>query len=247
MRQATPTLLKYWIPNSITLMNLLAGCVGVSLAAWGELAAACHAVMLAAIFDLLDGWAARALGVASPLGKELDSLADVVSFGLLPAFILFQLAASSPGQPGTEWVVYVYTLSAAVRLARFNQDTRQTHGFIGLASPAAALLLVSAVAWLGQPTEMALGVRVQLHKNWLYAAAAVVGVGMNLPVRMPSLKAEAASTGAPGLTAIILPGSAIAGMVVAVMFSPYLGIFCGFSFYFLSSLLVHFLTPSVQS
>lgn len=179
---------KSWIPNVITLMNLMMGCLGVSLAAWGDLVGACRAVMLAALMDLFDGMAARALHVTSPLGKDLDSLADVVSFGLVPALILYQLASSAPGVAGTEWVVYLHTLAAALRLARFNQDTQQKSHFIGLASPAAALLLVSAVAYLGQNEPLSLELRSGLTKFLIYGAASFTALLMLVPLPMPSLK-----------------------------------------------------------
>jgi len=252
---------KSWIPNGITLLNLMMGCVGVSLAAWGDLVGACQAVMLAAVFDLFDGMAARALGVVSPLGKDLDSLADVVSFGLVPAFILYQLSASSPGLPGSEWIVYLYTLAAALRLARFNQDARQTKSFRGLASPAAALLLVSAVAFLGQNDAIAVHLRAGLTKINIYTATLGTALLMLIPLPMPSLKIGSGETSGEGETSgkgaskrdgtpasrrddlIILGASALSGGLALLFLSVYAGISCVILTYILLSFLRLFISP----
>jgi CDP-diacylglycerol--serine O-phosphatidyltransferase len=108
-------------------------------------------IFLAAIFDFLDGFSARMLKAYSPLGAQLDSLADVVSFGVAPAFILFELIKNSHGLPNIVWgnvnllpfVALIVPLFTALRLAKFNIDTRQTESFIGLPSPASGLLLAS--------------------------------------------------------------------------------------------------------
>ncbi|MBO4434452.1 MAG: CDP-diacylglycerol--serine O-phosphatidyltransferase [Bacteroidales bacterium] len=128
------------IPNTITLMNLLSGVVGVILTLSGNPAAGLPCMLAAAGFDFLDGLAARLLNVQSPIGKELDSLADVVSFGVLPAVILYMVV------PGPMWLKCVPLLLAAfsaLRLAKFNVDTRQESNFIGLPTPASALLAAS--------------------------------------------------------------------------------------------------------
>lgn len=243
MQESPVQSVKSWIPNGITLMNLMMGCVGVSLAAWGDIIGACHAVMLAALLDLFDGMAARALGVASPLGRDLDSLADVVSFGLLPGLILYQLAASVPGSAGTEWIVYVYTLSAALRLARFNQDARQTVRFMGLASPAAALLLVSAVAFLGQSDVMSLKFRDGLTKNLIYGIAFGVALLMLVPLPMPSLKSAGTADPSRRADLLILIGSALSGILTALLLSMYAGLFFSLLAYLLLSFIRLFVTP----
>jgi len=242
MLQGLVHAVKSWIPNGITLMNLMMGCVGASLAAWGDLVGASRAVMMAALLDLFDGLVARALGVASPLGKDLDSLADVVSFGLVPALILYQLAASAPGLAGTEWVVYVHTLAAALRLARFNHDTRQTTHFIGLASPAAALLIVSAVAFLGQHDAFSLQLRSGLTKWLIYGAASGTALLMLVPLPMPSLKVGGKNRVPADL--LVLGGSALFGLFGALMLSPDAGLFCVILSYTLLSALRLFIFPS---
>ncbi|MFN3530666.1 MAG: CDP-diacylglycerol--serine O-phosphatidyltransferase [Bacteroidia bacterium] len=133
------------IPNAITLTNLLFGCIGISLAAAGDLENAARCVYLAAILDFLDGFAARALKAQSVIGKDLDSLADLVSFGVLPAFLLVQFASLYPGPYWLQFGGFAIALASALRLARFNHDSRQTDGFIGLPTPANAILIASLI------------------------------------------------------------------------------------------------------
>ena len=128
------------IPNLLTCANLLTGCVAIWFAFRGELPLACYLVGLAAGFDFLDGLVARALKQYSPIGKELDSLADVISFGVLPGVLLLQLLARTALGMAWPWVPLLgfgFTAFAALRLAKFNVDTRQTTSFIGVPTPAA--------------------------------------------------------------------------------------------------------------
>lgn len=134
------------IPNLITLLGLLSGCLGAFFALRGDLTFAFAAIALAALFDLADGLAARLLGQRSPVGRELDSLSDVIGFGFAPAAILLELIQ---GAGGGYWglVAFLLTAFAALRLAKFNVDERQTHEFRGLPTPAAGLL-VGSVGYL---------------------------------------------------------------------------------------------------
>lgn len=147
------------VPNSLTLLNMLCGSLStvVALAAAFNPAYVAYLhwapwlVMAAAVFDVFDGLVARSLGVSSRLGVELDSLSDLISFGLAPATMLMALGALTLG--GKSWPMLslgeqvllllplVYTLAAGYRLAKFNIDTRQTHTFRGLPTPAAALFV----------------------------------------------------------------------------------------------------------
>lgn len=142
--------MKKHIPNFITTLNLFSGCIGIILALQYRIDYAAYFIGLAALFDFLDGMAARLLNVKSEIGKELDSLADVVSFGVLPGIILYQLMANSPNIPVAGSYISIFSLIAliipilsAVRLAKFNLDTRQTNSFIGLPVPANAIFLGS--------------------------------------------------------------------------------------------------------
>lgn len=139
--------MKKHIPNSITCLNLFSGCLGIVFAFQGNLIWASCAIVIAAVFDFFDGMLARLLHAYSEIGKELDSLADMVSFGVLPAVIIYQLFLLSP-QPGptSHWLNYsafLIAIFSALRLAKFNIDTRQSENFIGLPTPANALLIAS--------------------------------------------------------------------------------------------------------
>lgn len=140
--------IKRHIPNTLTCLNLLSGCVGVVAAFEGHFILVPYMVWLAAFFDFFDGFAARMLKVSSPIGKELDSLADMVTFGFLPAALIFMMLRE---HNLAEWVPYLaFTIAvfSALRLAKFNVDTRQSESFIGLPTPANALLLSSFPAIL---------------------------------------------------------------------------------------------------
>lgn len=139
---------KPWIvrqlPNAITLTNLAIGFVGILLAGEGHLTTATWCMVAAMVADFFDGMAARLLKVSSPIGGDLDSLADMVSFGVLPGLIGYYLLSSLSPEP--HWLAYlamVVPLAAAVRLAVFNNDTTQSTGFKGVPTPLSALVMGS--------------------------------------------------------------------------------------------------------
>ena len=143
--------IRKYIPNTITCLNLVSGCIASVMAFEGNLLFALLWIVAAAVFDFFDGLAARALKAYSPMGKELDSLADVVSFGVAPGMILFTSlriwASSSSTGCLSEYIPYIAFVVPAfsgLRLAKFNIDERQTTSFIGLPVPAHALLWSSA-------------------------------------------------------------------------------------------------------
>jgi len=131
--------IKRNIPNAITCLNLLFGTIAIVFIFQNRLVDASWMVVLAAVADFFDGMAARLLNVSSPIGKELDSLADVVSFGVAPGLMIYQLINNPP----YSWIGLLVPIFGAIRLARFNIDTRQTTYFIGLPIPANALLIIS--------------------------------------------------------------------------------------------------------
>lgn len=151
------------LPNFITLLNLFTGCWALVMLFQGNPEDAAWLVFLSAVFDLLDGLVARALHVQSPIGKQLDSLADMVTFGLIPGVVMYQLLQQSDlsawVQQGAikEFVSYlpfVVTLFSALRLAKFNVDERQTKEFIGLPTPANTLWVISLpLILLNRPGE----------------------------------------------------------------------------------------------
>jgi CDP-diacylglycerol---serine O-phosphatidyltransferase len=138
------------VPNLLSLGNLLCGCIAVLNVINGNIGIAVYLVMIACVFDFLDGFAARGLKQGSPMGKELDSLADMVTFGVVPGMVMFQMIqfanpVGSWGRGGIEeWLPYIgfiVPLFSALRLAKFNVDTRQSESFIGLPTLANALLI----------------------------------------------------------------------------------------------------------
>lgn len=141
--------LKKHIPNAITCGNLLCGCLGIVASFDNRLDFAFYFVMLAAVLDFLDGFAARLLKVSSAIGKDLDSLADMVTFGVLPGFIMFRMIAFSSMVLGNEvstlfkLISFTIPVFSAIRLAKFNNDPRQTDSFIGVPTPANTILISS--------------------------------------------------------------------------------------------------------
>lgn len=143
--------MKKCIPNLLTSLNLFSGCVATVMAFQGEFFWVVVWVIIAALFDFSDGFSARMLKVYSRTGKELDSLADMVSFGLAPSVAVFRLLSEktiiiSQNPLVCEYLPYLAFLLAifsALRLAKFNVDERQTESFIGLNTPANALFWVS--------------------------------------------------------------------------------------------------------
>jgi CDP-diacylglycerol--serine O-phosphatidyltransferase len=151
-----PNPLKH-IPNTLTLANLLLGCLSIVSAFEGSLLLAAYLIIIATVFDFFDGFSARLLKAYSPMGKELDSLSDLVSFGVAPSVIVFHLLKDALGDTAAGGftggqallvIPFLIALFSALRLAKFNIDTRQTTSFIGLPTPANALFIVGIVLGL---------------------------------------------------------------------------------------------------
>lgn len=147
-------MIKKHIPNIITCLNLLSGALAIictltegrlGMEAWAP-----FLIILAAIFDFFDGLVARWLGVSSAIGKDLDSLADVISFGLAPATLMVQVLWELGYQPYLSLFPLLIAAFAALRLAKFNNDTRQTTSFVGLPVPANALFWIGLQSVLPQ-------------------------------------------------------------------------------------------------
>ncbi|QDA59630.1 CDP-alcohol phosphatidyltransferase family protein [Hymenobacter jejuensis] len=146
--------MKNHVPNAVTCLNLFSGCLAVCNIFAGNLELAAYLVALAAAFDFADGLLARALRASSPIGKDLDSLADMVSFGVVPGAFLFHLLTLSAAELPF-WLPYagfIVTVFSALRLAKFNNDTRQTNSFIGLPTPACTLVVASLPVILAHDT-----------------------------------------------------------------------------------------------
>lgn len=143
---------KKHIPNSITLLNLFCGCIAITFVVQQQFEMAFYFVCLGIFLDFFDGFFARLFQVASPLGLQLDSLADMVTSGVVPGLTMFymmleafSLQISDPfsGQYALAFLGFLVTLGSCYRLANFNIDTRQTDSFIGLPTPANALFILS--------------------------------------------------------------------------------------------------------
>jgi CDP-diacylglycerol--serine O-phosphatidyltransferase len=142
--------IKKNIPNLITLGNLTCGLLSILFAFEGNLALAGGLIFYGAILDFFDGFAARLLKVNSEIGKQLDSMADMVTFGVAPGILMYQLIAMTNENPlaisnelTISLIAFLIPIFSAIRLAKFNIDTRQTSSFIGLPTPAAAIFIAS--------------------------------------------------------------------------------------------------------
>ncbi len=136
--------MKRHIPNLVTSGNLLSGLIAIYLAFHQELEWAAIAIGIAAIFDFADGMTARLLRTSSDMGKQLDSLADLVSFGVAPGFIMMHMMSNSPCVPAhllATFPALLLPMAAAWRLAKFNTDSEQENSFKGLPTPAAAMVI----------------------------------------------------------------------------------------------------------
>ena len=180
----------FTVPNMITLANLLAGAIAVIITLqYHNYTFAMGLVVLAAIFDFLDGFVARLLGQQSPLGVQLDSLADDVTFGLVPAVVMFDMYSHSESyygcvSPAMEYMGYLTLIIAAfsvLRLAKFNIDTTQTTEFSGLPTPANALLLLS-VAMLVERGCLT------IYQEHLLVLSVAMSLLLISPIRMFALK-----------------------------------------------------------
>ncbi len=191
----------YWVPNFITSLNLASGSMAVFLGIQGYVGLAALLIAAAAVFDFLDGMAARLLKAYSEIGKQLDSLADLVSFGLAPAAILMsllQVAMFGEIKPimeidasGLQWFFLLSALmvpvAGAFRLAKFNIDTRQSENFLGLPIPANALFYASLAA-IYEWGQMPAVEHIILNRFNLLTAITVISALMVSEVPMFSLK-----------------------------------------------------------
>jgi len=140
---------KAYIPNLLTLLNLFSGCIALVFVADSKYDLALYFVSLGIFFDFFDGFFARKFGVSGPLGVQLDSLADMVTSGVVPGFAMYQMLLSAcNGSCSTSFSLFpflgfIITLGACYRLANFNIDTRQSDSFIGLPTPANTLFIMS--------------------------------------------------------------------------------------------------------
>ena len=184
--------MKSYIPHFITLLNLFSGCIAVIFALEGNMKLTALFVCLGIFFDFFDGLLARKLNVESELGVQLDSLADMVTSGLVPGLVLFYLLGLAP-QPS--WETYnllpyfglLVTLASAYRLAKFNISTNQSDAFIGLPTPANALLIISLPLILEYQNSDAINAII-LNPWFLIVLTLVSCYLLNAPIKLIALK-----------------------------------------------------------
>ena len=180
----------FTVPNMLTLANLLAGCAAIIFTLqYHAYETAFWLIIAAAVFDFFDGFAARLLNQSSPLGVQLDSLADDVTFGLAPAVVMYDLYLDSPSYYGLDpeimgwlkWGVLIIAAFSVLRLAKFNIDTTQSAEFEGLPTPANALMLMS-LALLSEADK------VVLHQESILVISLAASLLLISPIRMFALK-----------------------------------------------------------
>lgn len=234
--------MKKLIPNTITLINLLSGCMAIMCAAHplemisghpAYLIAFCF-ILLASVADFMDGLSARMLGEYSALGKQLDSLSDLVSFGVAPAMLLSNLMMEAGAPLWSRLLCLLIPVCGALRLARFNIDTSQSHSFRGLPIPAAALFCIGLASML-----------TSAHGVNLYAAAGCVtaiAVIMVAPIRMYSFK-----TADCGIRHNLLPLSLVVVAAACIAVWGWSGLFYAVGYYILSAFVSSTFTQTAES
>lgn len=186
------------IPNYITLGNLFAGTVAVIFAVEGDFKTAAIFVLIGIIFDFFDGFTARLMGVTGELGKQLDSLADMVTSGVVPGVVMFKLIQSNLIADNllevkanqildAPLIGLILTMAACLRLARFNLDTRQTESFIGLPTPAMSLFVIS-LPLIQMNSELVFVKDLISNNYFLIALTWVLSFLMNAEMPLFSLK-----------------------------------------------------------
>ncbi|MBS1680624.1 MAG: CDP-diacylglycerol--serine O-phosphatidyltransferase [Bacteroidetes bacterium] len=159
--------MKRHIPNALTCGNLLCGCLGIVFCLEDRNIPAAYFVWAAGIFDFFDGFAARALKVTSPIGKELDSLADMVSFGVLPSLVMYKMMSAVSGNFYFPFFAFLIAVCSALRLAIFNIDETQHHSFKGLNTPANSIFITSLPFLTGEIGSFAL-------QDWVLSLVTII-------------------------------------------------------------------------
>lgn len=170
------------LPNTLTSLNLLSGCLGIVSVLQGSAHQAAVFVIVACVFDFFDGFAARALNVSSPIGKELDSLADMVSFGVLPSLVMYRMIDTQSTSEALPYAAFSLAVFSALRLAKFNIDETQREHFVGLPTPANALFITSLV-YLSTPFDIVIS-----QDLFLVTITAVFSFLLVAPIELFALK-----------------------------------------------------------
>ncbi|MEQ9297254.1 MAG: CDP-diacylglycerol--serine O-phosphatidyltransferase [Cyclobacteriaceae bacterium] len=173
--------MKRHIPNFLTCCSLFSGCFALVQISNGNLPWVPYLVWIAAFFDFIDGFAARLLKVSSPMGKELDSLSDMVSFGVVPGYFVYALLQTQTDSQWLPFIGFAITIGSALRLAKFNIDERQSDQFIGLPTPANAIFLTGLI-WLPESWQLL------MTTNFLIAMAVLFSILLNAEIPLIALK-----------------------------------------------------------
>ncbi|MHA7864450.1 CDP-alcohol phosphatidyltransferase family protein [Flagellimonas marinaquae] len=213
--------MKSYIPNFLTLLNVLSGCIATVLAVLNHLEWAALFVFIGIFFDFFDGLAARVLKVQSEIGVQLDSLADVITSGLVPGVVMFQLLSMAErggwnlGFIGHDaditllpFVGFAITLASAYRLAKFNVDENQVSSFVGLPTPANALLILSLPMILLYHNNETLN-NIILNPWFLVILTVVSSYLLNSPIKLFALKFKNWSFKENGIRYLFIIGSLV--------------------------------------
>ena len=216
--------IKKHVPNAITLLNLFCGCIAVVFAFHRDFEMAMLFVASGIFLDFFDGFFARLFKVSSPLGLQLDSLADMVTSGVAPGLVMYQMMISnlqSAGEDYAQWFPYlgfIITLGSCYRLANFNIDTRQTDSFIGLPTPANSLFILSLPLVL-KHTDSLMVIELLTNQWVLLMIALCSAYILNAEIPLFSLKIKKLNFSENKLQVIFLLLS-----VLLILFFQYLGI-----------------------
>lgn len=173
--------MKRHIPNFLTCCSLFSGCFALVQISIGNLQWVPYLIWIAAFFDFIDGFAARLLKVSSPMGKELDSLSDMVSFGVVPGYFVYALLQAQTDSQWLPLIGFAITIGSALRLAKFNIDERQSDQFIGLPTPANAIFITGLI-WLPESWQLL------LTTYFLVGIAVLFSILLNAEIPLIALK-----------------------------------------------------------
>ncbi len=225
--------IKKHIPNIITLLNLFSGCIALVFISNSEFLLALYFVCLGIFLDFFDGFFARLFKVSSPLGLQLDSLADMVTSGVVPGYTMYKLMSASTIHNSAvlfPYLGFIITLGACYRLAKFNIDTRQSDSFIGLPTPANALFILSLPLILMHNN---LGLSLLLTNQYFLLAITLLSAFiMNAEIPLFSLKVKDFSIKDNALQIFFLVLS-----LLFLMFFRYMGVALIIIFYVLLSVI----------
>ncbi len=219
------------LPNLLTLSNLLSGCIALLMLVRGDIQSVTICIGLCLLFDFLDGLVARLLRQHSEIGKELDSLADMVSFGLLPGIMYYIMLLPEPssGVPDLSAIhlaalpAFLVPLFSALRLAKFNTDQTQSEVFLGMPTPANTILTLGLLIAWGEHTAI---LHPLTHSSaFLYAILGISSILLILPIPMLSLKSKNTSWKDNSMRYILAAGSlsifilsGLAGLALIIIF-----------------------------